>query len=203
MKKLLLYLTVFALVGSACSSKFGFAKRKYVKGYYLSVSHKPKAAQETVPEKSKKSIPAAEKVTQVIVPPQDLNAAVAGAALPTPQNNTSGTVQIAKKSTAAPKTNSALLAHNGSQPLITSSIPVKNLDNKQLATRSAAKGGGDTNTILLVILCLFWFLNLVAVYLHQGKSITTDFWITLILDLLIIFGIIYSILVVLDVLSFA
>lgn len=75
-----------------------------------------------------------------------------------------------------------------------------NLDNIQSQEVVTGRGGGSggTNKVLLVILCLFWILNLLAVYLHDG-SITLNFWITLLLDLTFVGGIIFSILVVLDV----
>ncbi len=43
MKNILLLFTIAAFFASSCSSKIGIAKRKYGKGYYVSVSHKPKA----------------------------------------------------------------------------------------------------------------------------------------------------------------
>lgn len=54
-------------------------------------------------------------------------------------------------------------------------------------------------TLLLVILCIIPPLGLLAVFLHQGE-INEKFWISLLLHLLFILpGIIYSLLVVLDV----
>ncbi|MBL7916998.1 MAG: YqaE/Pmp3 family membrane protein [Bacteroidia bacterium] len=56
--------------------------------------------------------------------------------------------------------------------------------------------------IVLIILCFLWWLNLIAVYLHDG-DITLNFWITLLLDLTFIGGVIFSLLVVLDVVNLA
>ncbi|MCB0410658.1 MAG: hypothetical protein KDD29_10595, partial [Flavobacteriales bacterium] len=62
----------------------------------------------------------------------------------------------------------------------------------------------DTMLVLLVILCFFWMLGLISVYIHDGKKITLNFWITLILYLLgWIPGIIFSLLVVLDAVNLA
>ncbi len=65
-------------------------------------------------------------------------------------------------------------------------------------------GGGDVDLIILVILCFFPFINLIAMYLKDGKSITLNFWIDLILDCLFFLpGIIFALLVVLDVVNLA
>ncbi|MHB8261004.1 MAG: YqaE/Pmp3 family membrane protein [Bacteroidia bacterium] len=64
--------------------------------------------------------------------------------------------------------------------------------------------GGDTNLIIEIILCFFPFFNLIAMYLKDGKRITLNFWIDLILDCLFFFpGIIFALLVVLDVVNLA
>ena len=65
------------------------------------------------------------------------------------------------------------------------------------------KGSPDNNLIILIILCFLWWLNLIAVYLHDGKKITLNFWITLLLDFTLIGGIIFSLLVVLDIINLA
>ena len=68
----------------------------------------------------------------------------------------------------------------------------------------SVKGSGDTDLIIMVILCFFPFINLIAMYLHDGKKITMNFWIDLILDVLFFFpGIIFALLVVLGVFSLA
>jgi len=75
--------------------------------------------------------------------------------------------------------------------------------NKLTQSNQTSAAGGGTSTgmlILYIILCLFPFINLIPVYLHDGKSVTMNFWVTLILDLLIL-GIIFALLVVLDVVN--
>lgn len=64
----------------------------------------------------------------------------------------------------------------------------------------SGRGGGSSGAplIILIILCFLSFLNLIAVYIHDG-GITLNFWITLILDFTFIGGVIFSLLVVLDV----
>jgi uncharacterized membrane protein YqaE (UPF0057 family) len=68
---------------------------------------------------------------------------------------------------------------------------------------TGAKGKSDGNLILMVILCLFPFINLIAIYMHDS-GVTTNFWITLLLDVLFFLpGIIFALLVVLDVVNLA
>ena len=81
-------------------------------------------------------------------------------------------------------------------------LKLTHLKNKLAKSKKA--GDSDTNLIVLVILCLFPFINLIAIYLKDSKSITLNFWITLILDFLFFLpGIIFALLVVLDVVNLA
>jgi hypothetical protein len=199
MKNLLLLVTVAAIFASSCSSKIGIAKRKYGKGYYVSVSHKPKAAETTHSIKQHQKL-APEAVAQIRVNASE------GVQTTREINTVETPIQVKENLAVTPKGNSnkeVFQASASKNSGFKNNAIIKTLSAVSLNKRSASKKADDTNTILLVILCLFWWLNLIAVFLHQGKKITNDFWITLILDLLIIFGIIYSILVVLDVLSFA
>lgn len=63
-----------------------------------------------------------------------------------------------------------------------------------------SKGSGGSNfsggmLVLMVILCLFPLINLIPVYLHDG-TVTLNFWITLVLALLVIGSVIFSLLVI-------
>lgn len=200
MKNLLLLFSVAAIFASSCSSKIGIAKRKYGKGYYVSVSQKPKSVEGIKRNAARPNTPAPETVAQVKVNPseetqnvQDPKPLVAKV----PENTSNQ-----KALTSEPK-NVAAQASAGKSNNLKKHAVVKALSAVALNKGASSKRADDTNTILLVILCLFWWLNLIAVYLHQGKKITNDFWITLILDITFVLGVIYSILVVLDVLSFA
>lgn len=65
------------------------------------------------------------------------------------------------------------------------------------ADKKAGKAEGETSKVLLVILAII--LPPLAVYLHQGE-INSKFWISLVLTILFFVpGVIYSLLVVLDV----
>jgi cobalamin biosynthesis Mg chelatase CobN len=79
---------------------------------------------------------------------------------------------------------------------------VKNQKNKNTSSSSSSGTFSGGMLVLMIILCLFPLINLIPVYLHDG-SVTLNFWITLVLDLIVIGGIIFSLLVVLDVVSLA
>jgi uncharacterized membrane protein YqaE (UPF0057 family) len=71
-------------------------------------------------------------------------------------------------------------------------------------TKNSTPTPSDDEKILWIILCLFPFINLIPVYLHDGKKVTANFIVTLILDLLFFLpGIIFALLVVLDVVNLA
>ncbi|HQQ94818.1 MAG TPA: hypothetical protein PLQ93_09700 [Bacteroidia bacterium] len=200
MKKLLLLLSAASILGSSCSSKFGLAKRRYTKGYYVSVSHQPESSGQRKQNHDRnlmnpKSGP--EEVKTVRVLPQTQTPGL----LPSEQKTSASVNHIVRHDAKASK-GLATASHLTNQTGLSAKQSIRPLALPMIKG-SGNKADDTLTTILLVILCLFWWLNLVAVYLHQGKKITKDFWITLILDLTVIGGIVYAILVVLDVLSFA
>ncbi|MBL7902475.1 MAG: YqaE/Pmp3 family membrane protein [Bacteroidia bacterium] len=198
MKNLLLLFSVAAIFASSCSSKIGIAKRKYGKGYYVSVSHKPKAVTKESPEQISK--PSPETVAQVRVNgKEDVKSVQVPKPVVADVENTKVNLNASNKDSKALTLQASAAKKNN----LKNNAVIKALNAAALNKGAASKKADDTNTILLVILCLFWWLNLIAVYLHQGKKITNDFWITLILDITFILGVVYAILVVLDVLSFA
>lgn len=78
------------------------------------------------------------------------------------------------------------------------------IQTKETTNRVNGSGGGKASgglLVLYIILCLFPFINLIPVYLTDG-SVTLNFWVTLILDILgALPGIIFALLVVLGVVS--
>ncbi|MCC6251393.1 MAG: hypothetical protein IT238_02885 [Bacteroidia bacterium] len=76
---------------------------------------------------------------------------------------------------------------------------------KQLlkAKKEAQRAKGSTNTIVLVILSLFPILALIAIFLKDGRQITLNFWVDLILHLTVIGYLIFALLVVLDIVNLA
>jgi hypothetical protein len=59
----------------------------------------------------------------------------------------------------------------------------------------------DSVNILYLIMAFFPFLCLIAIYLYDGRELTTNFWVDLVLHLTIIGEIVFAILVVLGLVS--
>ncbi|MGZ3900414.1 MAG: hypothetical protein ACXVNM_06355 [Bacteroidia bacterium] len=194
--KFILPLLAVLLLGS-CANKFSLVKRKYNKGYYLDMSrnnsqkkHDAEKALvlKTRPVKSVAQInePAASDIRVSEMKPFELQNEVA--ASPVTKKNTV-TKEIKPLTASADK-------------VIAITPSIKPLTLKALDFKSG-KASSDSNLIILVILCFLWWLNLIAVYIHDGKKITLNFWITLLLDFTFIGGVIFSLLVVLDIVNLA
>ena len=200
MKKSILLLSVLALFLGACSTKNGVAmKRKYTNGYYVSIKQKQHHVE------TKETI-ARNKSQENEIKPITPTLTSLSSQQPQPQlyasikNN-----EVAKKSIVKNNTSG-----NEHATAIVSKITTNNRTNKVTASEkhTAAKqssktaNNSDANTVVLVILCLFPFINLIAIYLKDGKSFTMNFWLDLILDILFFLpGIIFALLVVLDVVN--
>lgn len=186
---------------SSCANKFSLTKRKYTKGYYFASSTNKNSNSKEADNKNivvknlpakKASLPASEKGNEDIKEtplatfyktesPKEKN------------NNTNKSVkQIITASAAAKKS----VTH---KPLIKAITEKEDFINKGQKKGSDA----DLNLVIMIILCLFPFINLIPVYLHDGKKLTLNFLITLLLDFTWILGVIYAILVVLDVVDLA
>jgi uncharacterized membrane protein YqaE (UPF0057 family) len=187
-------LTISAIfVLSSCSTKVSLVKRKYNGGYYVSVT-KPNSAEPGI----QKSVPvkeAVEKATvikEVRVYPSILA-----------ENTTRGIAQtiLNKHILRTPGTAAKSLQASASN-IVTSSTQnqvIRQDLNLDKAYEAPPKKESDANLIIMVILCFFPFINLIPVYLHDG-SITLNFWITLIGDILgVVPGIVFALLVVLDI----
>lgn len=89
---------------------------------------------------------------------------------------------------------------NGIVSLANKSVVLK---HKQLviAKQAQAKPTFDTELLILVILSLFPFLALIAVFMKDGNNITTNFWIDLLLHFTVIGYIIFALLVVFDIIN--
>ena len=110
---------------------------------------------------------------------------------------TNNDVKIINHSTT-PKTFQQIKHENDEIINATAAHKMNEIQRTNAGSGSSASGG---MLVLMIILCLFPFINLIPVYMHDG-GITLNFWITLILDILgALPGIIFSLLVVLDVVS--
>lgn len=189
MKKLIFILSV-AILASSCGTKITLLKRHYTKGFYVQTSSRGQSAKTYASRTNKKveilkpvlvslsAMPKSPELTASIKPVAQAAPLMKPAAKTTFEANTPGRISDAHAFAA----------------------------KKQLLRQAAlkkAKGGGDANIILLVILSLFPILALVAVYLKDGKQVTTNFWVDLILHLTIIGYAIFALLVVFDIVNLA
>jgi hypothetical protein len=197
-RKIILPLIAIVLL-SSCASKFSLVKRKYNKGYHFDISHNKSNAKQDglagVKEKASKKTVAQEE------PAVSETAVLVRADVAETKPNTAQPL-----SAQAPKQDNKALVASADKKATVHPVSFKPLKLQAVKALKEAKKGGDSdvNLIIMVILCLFPFINLIPVYLHDGKSVTLNFWLTLILDILFFLpGIIFALLVVLDVVNLA
>jgi uncharacterized membrane protein YqaE (UPF0057 family) len=196
MKKLIALIAVIGIVFSSCNGKYTIAKRKYNKGFYIAKSGSTNSKPTVSPKANVVNAPE-EKVGSVVVS----KSVEAPVALPTEISSVKEAVSNHLKANSAPvqRNKTAPIASNSKNNYAPAN-EVKAIEISKEAAKAEKSGkGSDTNIVLLVILCILGPLNLIAVYLHDGK-ITTNFWLTLLLDVLFFIpGLIFSLLVVFDV----
>jgi len=196
-KLTLLWLAAIVLL-SGCSGSISLIKRKYNGGYYIAVSGKNQrvkndSRQETAVATKPALIPGitvresrrAENVKPVaIVIDPEMQKTLAFASKNSEKN---------VRSTMPLQLTASVEKTRGGEQVST----FRKIQPLQAVSK---KGSSDANLIIMIILCFFPFINLIPVYLHDGKSITLNFWITLIGDLLgFVPGIVFALLVVLDI----
>ncbi len=192
MKKLVTLLTITLFITS-CSTKFSLQKRKYNKGFYFATStSKNNETKENNIKPSKlntKSYTIAKVENQIPVINENVT-----------ENNYHKAYEIKKsvntKFNNQPK--NRLIAFKSNKVVLGETAFKKLEYNKTKSARAS-----DTNIIILVILSIFPILCLIAVYLKDGKNITLNFWIDLLLHLTAIGEIIFALLVVLDIVNLA
>lgn len=201
MKKLLSIITIVAVVVSSCtSSKNGLVlKRKYSKGYYVSHSHKANKEVALANQENKSVISVgAKKTVSSDVTVSSLNSIKEEAVACNKSNVTEVKAPISelKHNTVLTETKNETASVKHTKFKAKHSI--FNID------KNAKKGSNaDSDLIIQIILALFPILCLIAVYLKDGKSITNNFWLTLVLHLFIYVECIFAILVVLDIVNLA
>ncbi len=192
-KKIILPLIAIVML-SSCASKFSLQKRKYTKGFYFANSKSNTLKNNDVTTANLKTTNLPTKTMALPVAPVKAVEINTTPITVTEYNYVKTTVKQAKAN--QPTKQVVALA---STKKIT---PAKNFKPVKLGAKKGGSGGVDL--IILIILCLFPFINLIAIYLKDSKSITLNFWITLILDILFFLpGIIFALLVVLDVVNLA
>lgn len=194
MKKIFTILSIIIIV-SSCSNKFSLQKRKYNKGFYFASNHSKN--NDSNPSKLKHQTLNSKSYSEVKLKLQELEISASGTEN-FKQNTVTNSLSIKAESnlTEISKKDISLASNNAKQLHLNKLI-------KPISLPIAKKGGSDTNLIVLVILSLFPILCLIAVFLKDGKSITLNFWIDLILHLTLIGEIIFALLVVLDIVNLA
>jgi hypothetical protein len=195
LQKFILFIST-ALLLSACSSNFSLMKRRYTKGYYVSSARHYQAEKHAVETRKAHAKQQPEEVETIVVnaPAEILNQSISYripvAALGQAITSPAAPSKKAVRSTIAPIKNEKKV--DAFSTLRSLQKPVKQEKNLEKASDA------DVKLIIMVILSLFPFINLIAIYMHDN-DITLNFWITLLLDFTFIGGIIFSLLVVLDI----
>lgn len=200
MKNLIAIISVVAIVFASCtSSKNGMIlKRKYNKGYYVSNHHKANDVKKAETTKTT-PIEKSESMSSVAIV---LPNTTTDLEIKTQSINTINTV-VKTESSKQIKHNTILVDAKNEVASVEKTAIKKAVKQIEIEKNKTAKGSGDANLVLLVILSLFPFLALLAMYLKDGKQITLNFWVDLIFHLTFIGYIIFALLVVFDVVNLA
>lgn len=197
MKNKILLPLIAIIFLSSCANKFSLTKRKYTKGYYFASSKNSSSAKTENEHKNLavKTLPVkhATLLAETNSSPEIKNVS---------NNEVLTLAKLATPSKEQKSAKSNLIASVNSENNYATAIAVKPVVKKQNHLANAyKKGSSDTNLIILIILCLFPFICLIPIYIHDGKSITLNFWIDLLLHLTFIGEIIFALLVVLDIID--
>jgi len=200
MKNLVIILSIATIILSSCSSsKHGIVfKRKYTKGFY--VAHHSKKNSVKAAEENKQEVNLTAEVKRTI----ELSKVISEVKETTTSKSNEKSIVVTKPLINEVKHNTISV---DSKAAVASAKPSKIktlhkiIDIKKKASKSS--GGSDSNLILLVILSIFPFFALLAMYLKDGKKITLNFWVDLILHITLIGYIIFALLVVFDIINLA
>lgn len=188
------------LVLSSCSNQMSLVKRRYTKGYY--VAHTGKQTSTKKETAIAKSTPSNKNVATTASPATEISDAGStykiGAETFSQKINENTQSNFVNKKSFKPVVTAQVESSNLSS---NTALSVKKRPFQALTNLGANKSDSGANLLVLVILCFLWFLNLIAVYIKDGHTITLNFWITLLLDFTFILGVIFSLLVVLDIID--
>lgn len=202
MKQLLLILAIAGMALSSCTGKYTIAKRKYTKGFYVSRSAGNKTTTHEIAD-VKKSNTSEIVSTEIVTNTKTADLAPALKEVSHDQNKSTMEQTLPNKTVHFNNAISKSLYASSNSEVVKQQITFKKLEISANSSKQSSKKSSDTDLIIQVILALFPILCLIAVYLHDGKSITLNFWIDLLLHLTVIGEIIFALLVVLDVVNLA
>jgi hypothetical protein len=188
MKKIIAFITVVTIVLSSCSSLKNTVvlKRKYNKGFY--VAHQNSKHKVSLTQNENQSVQKSERLESLNVSNNlvneinDLKPMSMNQVVELKHNTILSDPKIALTS------KSNMVFKPNYKPLV-------------LAKKAQAKPTFDTELLILVILSLFPFLALIAVFMKDGNNITTNFWVDLVLHFTVIGYIIFALLVVFDIIN--
>lgn len=183
---------------SSCADKFSLTKRKYTKGYYFASSKNNSSTKNQSENKNltvkKLAIKNSDITVQPISNPEIISTTnKAPIVVTNTQTKVNSTKYIELNVTASANSKTSFAAKTAIKPVA---------DKKENNINTQKKGSADTNLIILVILSLFPILALIAIYLKDGKKITMNFWIDLLLHFIFLYWL-FALLVVLDVFTLA
>jgi thiol:disulfide interchange protein len=198
-KKLSIF-TIAILLMSSCGS-ISISQKRYSNGLNIDwfAGKDKKAESPKVAKKTKKNNQVAVLETIANEDLQTQSNEFVSAALPTEsveidlsQSNTKGQVtqQRSKVKEGANKTQEKLGVSKLSA--------IKSLNKIK---KSGIAKTDDSVNILYLIMAIFPFLCLIAVYLYDGQELTTNFWVDLILHLTVLGAMVFAVLVVLGMVS--
>lgn len=202
MKKSILLFLSFLVVLTACNTGKNalVMKRKYTKGYYVETKSKKHNVkkQEELAKVEKPEVIKAKPVSTELV---NTNATEKEPVLTASNSkeNVASTKSAIKANVAEKEFKTAVVSKTLYNVFAKNSLLV----SSAAKAKSASGKGSDTDLIIQIILALFPFICLIAIYLHDGKQITMNFWVTLILHITIVLWLVFALLVVLDVINLA
>ncbi len=216
--KNLIPLTIITLIITSCSTNV-FLQRKYTSGAYIeSIAQKRKTEKrENIVNRNSHSKSLISGSFIVAKDKSTSHNKHIETSIINEKNNINNYFELSKtchvsqkSSTKKIKSNiiSTAISHDNNNDEYTPYFSYLPLWNKNLITKSKlnnnTKAPSDEERIIWILLALIPFINLIPIYLHDGKKVTINFVVCLILNFIFLLpGIIFALLVVLDVVNLA
>lgn len=200
-------LVIVVFFASCATTDVSIVKRKYNNGYYVDINNHKKVSVSANDKKEIAENKAEQNKPTVSVSTTVTESFVADVPKTITDNTLTASTAKAQKSSVAHTSTKSIIKNDAVQLSYNNTkAPLKTTFNTLSQVKKASKAKGrfaDDQTILLVILSLFPVLALIAMYLKDGKKITANFWVDLLLHFTVIGYAIFAVLVVLDVFSLA
>ncbi len=203
MIKKFIFPLIAILLLTSCANKFSLQKRKYTKGFYFATGKDNSKKDQGTRISHTKIKPVAEVANEEVVLATTIKPEVKNEpVLLSPKAiETKPAHRDSKKSPVTASANRKAAQHEKTFKNVETVINESESSSTN-SSPSAKKGESGAKLVVMIILCFFPIINLIPVYIHDN-GITLNFWITLLLCLTVIGSIIFSLLVVLDVVDLA